>query len=181
MINYNQIADSSRASIEKEDLRILLPIVAQIEPKNILEIGTWKGYSAETWIKAFNPVQFFTLEKDSANILDYIIPIGRIPELNFWYNTDSHEQKTLDRLKIDILKIDFLFIDGDHSLKGVEQDFKMYSPLVRKGGIIAFHDSCYHADETEEVDLFWKEIKKEYPYVEIRAGKNSTGIGLIWV
>ena len=37
-------------------------------------------------------------------------------------------------------KIDFLFIDADHSYKGVKKDFKMYSPLVRLGGIIAFRD-----------------------------------------
>jgi len=35
---------------------------------------------------------------------------------------------------------DFLFIDGDHTYEGVEGDFEMYSPLVRRGGIIAFHD-----------------------------------------
>jgi hypothetical protein len=33
-----------------------------------------------------------------------------------------------------------LFIDGDHTYEGVRRDFEMYSPLVRKGGIIAFHD-----------------------------------------
>jgi predicted O-methyltransferase YrrM len=37
-------------------------------------------------------------------------------------------------------KVDFLFIDADHSYEGVKKDFEMYSPLVRKGGIIAFHD-----------------------------------------
>jgi predicted O-methyltransferase YrrM len=35
---------------------------------------------------------------------------------------------------------DFLFIDGDHTYQGVKQDFQMYSPLVKKGGIVAFHD-----------------------------------------
>jgi len=34
-------------------------------------------------------------------------------------------------------KIDFLFIDAV-ATRGVKKDFKMYSPLVRPGGIIAF-------------------------------------------
>ena len=37
-------------------------------------------------------------------------------------------------------KIDFLFIDGDHSYKGVTTDFRLYSPLVKDYGNIAFHD-----------------------------------------
>ena len=34
--------------------------------------------------------------------------------------------------------LDLLFIDGDHSYEGVRQDYKMYSKLVRDGGLIAF-------------------------------------------
>ena len=36
--------------------------------------------------------------------------------------------------------IDVLFIDGDHSYEGVLTDWLLYNPLVRKGGIVAFHD-----------------------------------------
>jgi hypothetical protein len=36
--------------------------------------------------------------------------------------------------------VDFLFIDGDHTAAGVTSDFLNYSPFVREGGIIAFHD-----------------------------------------
>jgi len=37
--------------------------------------------------------------------------------------------------------IDLLFIDGDHSYEGVKMDWEMYSPLVRSGGLVAFHDT----------------------------------------
>lgn len=36
--------------------------------------------------------------------------------------------------------IDFLYIDGDHSLKIVEQDIKTYFPKVKVGGIISGDD-----------------------------------------
>ena len=55
---------------------------------------------------------------------------------------DSHDDRTLARVK-NILKgrsLDVLFIDGDHSLFGVFQDFVMYAPLLREGGLVAFHD-----------------------------------------
>ena len=41
-------------------------------------------------------------------------------------------------------KIDFLFVDGDHSIKGCEFDFVNYSPYLRSGGYLAFHD--YNAE-----------------------------------
>ena len=37
--------------------------------------------------------------------------------------------------------IDFLFIDGNHSYESVLCDFLLYYPLVKKGGIVGFHDT----------------------------------------
>ena len=34
-MDFNAIAEASRASIEKDDLKILLPIIASINPQNI--------------------------------------------------------------------------------------------------------------------------------------------------
>lgn len=36
--------------------------------------------------------------------------------------------------------VDLLFIDGDHSRWGVEDDYTRYRTFVRPGGVIAFHD-----------------------------------------
>jgi len=36
---------------------------------------------------------------------------------------------------------DFIFIDGDHTYDAVKQDYKMYYPAIKKGGLIFFHDS----------------------------------------
>ncbi len=61
-----------------------------------------------------------------------------------------------------------MFIDGDHTYQGVKQDFQMYSPRVRKGGLVAFHDIATH-DHTSgcEEDKFWNEIKPSYRNLEI--------------
>lgn len=186
-MNFDLIADQSRASIEHDDLKVLLPLVAKIQPKNILEIGTWKGYSAETWIKSFSPQIFITLEidpkpEDAIEIEGY----------DYRWKTNSHpESKEIGvipaiPLPFKAVKegIDFLFIDGDHSEAGVCLDFQMYSPLVRKGGIIVFHDVVYTSPDPlypVMVKPLWDKLKLTYPYVEIKAGKNSTGIGVIYV
>lgn len=36
--------------------------------------------------------------------------------------------------------VDLLFIDGDHTYASVLTDWLLYSPLVRPGGLLAFHD-----------------------------------------
>lgn len=92
---------------------------------------------------------------------------------------DSHESDTLARAKnlIGRDSLDFLFIDGDHTYSGVKKDFLMYSPLVRRGGLIAFHDiSSNSPDPDYGVSKIWKEINASYQFKEIIMDPNQAGI-----
>jgi cephalosporin hydroxylase len=91
---------------------------------------------------------------------------------------DSHHGKTLNQVvKIahkqnsNILKgklfpepfIDFLFIDGDHTYEGVKNDWEMYSPFVKKRGLICFHDTVIsdrHHERNVYVGEFWRDLTK---------------------
>jgi predicted O-methyltransferase YrrM len=83
---------------------------------------------------------------------------------------DSHSHETKERV-LRILEgeqLDYLFLDGDHTYAGVQRDFEMYAPLVRSGGIVAFHDIVAYKQETEcQVSKFWSEIKHHYRHREI--------------
>ena len=106
------------------------------------------------------------------------------PNSKFYYiQNDSHKKSTLDetyKIFKDI-KVDFLFIDGDHTYDGVKKDYEMYSPLVRSGGLVAFHDIVEHPTKKCLVDKLWNEIKYKYNYSEIIESKDqsSMGIGII--
>jgi len=52
----------------------------------------------------------------------------------------SHDTEIINYVKENYPKIDLLFIDGDHSKKGVLQDWEDYSELLSKGGIVVFDD-----------------------------------------
>jgi predicted O-methyltransferase YrrM len=82
-------------------------------------------------------------------------------------------------------EIDFLFIDGDHTYEGVKSDFEMYSPLVRAGGLVAFHDIVPDRFETTgEVHIYWNELKQRgYEQRELidLVGSRGYGIGVVFL
>ena len=57
--------------------------------------------------------------------------------------------------------VDFLFIDGNHTYKAVKSDFIHYSPFVRSGGIVGFHDTKRWSGPSRVVDEFKSEGSTE--------------------
>jgi len=178
----------------KQEIQALLSILSEQNIHAILEIGTANG----------GTLYLFTRTIDSnAKIISLDMPSGKsgggyesfkIPFFTnfaqknqriFLVRADSHSASSLSAVK-SILKgqeLDFLFIDGDHTYEGVKRDFKMYTPLVRKGGLIALHDICEHSRETGcEVHKFWNEIKHAYLHQEIISSQNQkwADIGVLY-
>jgi predicted O-methyltransferase YrrM len=102
---------------------------------------------------------------------------------------NSHDTATRDQVcaLLGGRPLDVLFIDGDHSYAGVKRDFDLYAPLVRSGGLIAFHDIV--ADDgagpavSGDVPRFWQELKATRRTEEIVAddGRAGYGIGIVVV
>ncbi len=47
-------------------------------------------------------------------------------------------------------EIDLLFIDGNHEYKAVLRDFQDWSPMLKPGGLIAFHDVVYEPKSKDD-------------------------------
>jgi len=179
----------------KEEIKELLRLIRKHRLETILEIGTERGGTLFLFARVSSP---------DAKIISIDLPSGRFgggyPEwrIPFYESFAMHEQKirliredshahvTFKRVEkiLEGRKLDFLFIDGDHTYSGVKRDFEMYSMLVRKGGIIAFHDICPHPPESEcEVNQLWCEIKDRYEYIEIVKDwkQRWAGIGVLYV
>jgi len=190
-IDFEAIIQETMASQDKDELRVLLPLVAEKQPKIIVEIGTWRGYSAELWYKAFNPDLLVTIESDQAS-LNFVTK--RIKDGEFAYMTpspiigisgNSNSTKTLANV-LSVLKgrlIDFLFIDGDHTYDAVKKDFKLYSPFVKRYGIIAFHDAMIKNNEGVEVHKFWDEIAASHNPTQTKLITSiyGTGTGVLFL
>lgn len=177
----------------KEEFVELLKIFQKLNPQYIMEIGTANGGTLFSFCK---------LAREDATIISVDLPEGpfsggypewKIPiyqafakenQKLYLLREDSHQQETLEEIKkiLTSNKLDFLFIDGDHSYEGVKKDFEMYSPLVRKGGIVAFHDICNKdiTREDIEVPIFWREIKSKFNFKEIIFDNFNFGIGILF-
>jgi predicted O-methyltransferase YrrM len=74
--------------------------------------------------------------------------------------------------------IDLLMIDGDHRYAAVRRDWNLYSPLVKKNGLIVFHDILFHPKVPEcRVHRLWNEIKHKYRYKEFVDRNDDRGWG----
>lgn len=90
------------------------------------------------------------------------------------FNSDSRVVATIAAVKRSMPQCDFLFIDGGHEYATVMADYANYAPLVRRGGLIVFHDIQGIAD----VARAWREIKVGKCWEEI-CHPHGWGLGII--
>jgi len=161
----------------------------------VLEVGTCGGGTLYVWAKVAKAgAKIITIDLPDT-YEDDKIPIfksfGKEKKQDIHLvRSDSHSLETL-KIVTDILngdKLDLLFIDGDHSYEGAKKDFELYSPLVRKGGVIGMHDIVPIPINSFQKEIgvhrFWDEIKNKYDHEEIieDAGhQRGYGIGLLKV
>ena len=173
----------------------LLEILAGEPPQSVLEIGTARGGTLCLLTRVAAP---------DALVISVDLPEGPFgggyPE---WKSPlyrsfagpgqrvelirgDSGTPETRDRVErlLGERGLDFLLIDGDHSSRGVRRDFETYAPLVRPGGLVAFHDvSPGPAERVGGVPEFWRQIREYHRHREIAApgDQEGFGLGVLWV
>jgi len=169
--------------------------VCELKPRRVLEVGTARGGTLYLWTQAAT---------DDAIVVSVDLPGGRFgggyaecrvalyeafagPQQNVrLLRGDSHAPQTLEQVR-NILgdqPLDLLFIDADHTYEGVKADFVQYSPLVRPGGLIGFHDIRPSPDPDTQVERLWTELQSRYDVEEFvypdKIGR-ELGIGLLRV
>jgi predicted O-methyltransferase YrrM len=165
-------------------------ILAERRPERALEIGTAQGGTLFLLTRLASP---------QATIVSVDLPGGMFgggysARRKWFYQRfarrnqrlhllqgDSHSAEMLEQVNAALAgqPLDYLFIDGDHRYDGVKRDFEMYGPLVRKGGLIAFHDIVEGPSEAVGgVPQLWREIKYRYRHVEFIKDPQQGGLGL---
>ena len=177
-IKKDTIVDSLRASMDQEEVRDLLELLADFKPKVVLEIGVHRGYSMELWRKAFNPPVIIGIDND-LHAVDKKATEGMII-----IDGDSHTSKVRDYVEVVLtgLPVDLLFIDGDHHYDSVKKDWELYTPLVKKGGVVILHDVSVEDNSSVDVSKFWQNLDhSKFDRSVLIHNKNGTGIGVIFL
>lgn len=139
--------DHGVASLRFDEAALLFRLARGTRPLTIVEIGRFKGGS--TMVLAAAMAQGSTL-------WSYDLHLAPRPDL-VGTDLDAELGQALDRLGLDDgvhLVVgdsrtvdlppgpyDILFVDGDHSYEGAKADFARWSPRVRDGGHLLFHDA----------------------------------------
>jgi predicted O-methyltransferase YrrM len=175
--------------IPREIARLLREVETR-RPRTVLEIGTANGGSLYLFCEAAAP---------DAHLVSVDLPGGLFgggyeatreplyasfarPEQQLdLLRADSHDSATKKRVEelVGGRGVDFLFIDGDHSREGVENDYLAYAPLVRSGGAIALHD--VHPGPSSlvgGVPDFWDELKATVEHEEFVDSETQEGYGI---
>jgi len=193
--SFDGVAGLIRPFQVRNEISKLLMILDEMKPKVIIEVGTGRGGTL---------FLFCHVATEDATIISIDLPGGKfgggypgwkiplykefsLPEQRLYLlRADSHSQETLGKIKniLDGRKADFVFIDGDHTYEGVKRDFEMYSPLLRSGGLLAFHDIVVHPAESGcEVSKLWEEIsastKYKHTLIVDDPKQTSCGIGIL--
>jgi hypothetical protein len=76
-------------------------------------------------------------------------------------------------------KYDYVYLDGDHSYRGVKRDFNFFWSRLNKGGFMAFHDIASPDKDGNVYGTrdFWDELKKKNKVVF--EFKENPGLGII--
>lgn len=142
------------------ELAGFLALVADVDPQVVVEIGSDVGGTLWAWqqLSSHPRVIGVTLADGPFGSAARVEVNGHGCEIVYG---DSHNPATVDRLTglLEGSPVDVLFIDGDHTYQGVKSDFEMFSPLVRPGGVIGFHDICDHPNVAAcKVKAFWDSL-----------------------
>jgi len=132
---------------------------------NIYGIDLFEDMYDET--KHLNKEKFTTYQYFKRDNLSMTKTRNNLDKVKKHYNNNSNihlrqgnsyfdETETNFKEELNSHELDLLFIDGDHTLDGVKNDYVRYSKYVKKGGYIIF-DDYHHPIIKEYCDKLLKE------------------------
>lgn len=148
----------------------LLILIIFYKPKTILEIGVYNGLRAKQMIEAakiynnqiiyygFDLFENFYKEKNilfkelsknplkKKDIMSFLSSVCKV------FLFKGNTKKTLEKFTKKKIKIDFLFIDGGHSVRTINNDWHYVQKLLHKKSIVVFDD--YYLDDKGLIKKF---------------------------
>lgn len=181
---------------DEGELNQLIELVKKLKPKHILEIGSLYGGTMWYWMHAVKGAEIVSVDI-GVGAPDSRFSDMEYARINLWpeweretgciitqIRADSTSPETVKSMK-EYAPFDFIFIDGGHYYETVISDWKNYWPMLRSGGLLAFHDIAYPDGNRDNygVGRAWREVRDNGKWQEIIREHNPEGlwgIGVMW-
>ena len=162
-------------------------LIAMMEPKKIVELGTFLGSSYFAFCQVVKEFKLNT-ECHAIDTWEGDKHVGEVTD-EFYHsvvraNSVYKEFSYLNRMTFDeaselpdLDNIDLCHIDGFHTYEAVKHDFDTWLPKMSEQGVMLFHDISEMKDDFG-VWRFWSEVSREYPSCSF---DHSHGLGVLLV
>ena len=178
-ISTNQHLNNVPIEVSPMNLEVIENIVNKyVSPEGlIVEIGVWANPGNPNMSST---EKIFRIKSEKCDYLGIDINerphiVGKASNINFLKIDSSNTDEIKDYINTKFQKpIDFLYIDGYHSVEQVKKELSLVN-LVRKGGVIGFHDISVHAGPNVWMDALNSDMFDIYKYRK----DDDWGIGYI--
>lgn len=181
---------------EPSELKSLIDIYRKLSPEYALEVGSLYGGTLYYWVHYMPPGGTMVSVDKIADNAEH--PIGKVLAARELWDGWA-ETAMVDLIKIvgvssnivtiqkvaDYAPFDFIFVDGGHDYETVSSDYQNYWPMLRKGGVMAFHDIASLDENSYHIDVgrWWREMNADDKFdgktTELIAKHGKWGIGVI--
>lgn len=159
----------------------LCDILEGVKLNNVLEIGVAYGASMRIWEYLLESTGLLVGVdlNGMVNASEHIKPMLEQSQKDVRFVLgDSTAIRTVTAVGIHFCgrPVDFLFIDSNHQYQTTKEEYFAYSPMVRQGGIIAFHDVY---QKQVGASVFWQELK-EHGGLRTDEYTDGNGMGVVY-
>lgn len=170
-------------------------LIRNLKPANILVIGSRKGFIPATIALACKDNGTGHVDFVDAGF-DQDEPARHWSGIGFWKKEDPARhfakigisehitthvmQSEAYAAKFPGKRFQYIYIDGDHSYKGVKRDWQLFWPKLDRTGFMVFHDVVATGSMgagTFGVGKLWKQISKKHAI--IFPFPKSSGLGIV--
>lgn len=193
------------ASLSPEAGLLVHALVRNIRPKRIIETGTFIGMST-LWIASalhenndggiihtfdnFGPIEKgpWRDAELKENRLEFVASIlakaGLADRVRLHVGNSSFELRATHKELQQAGGVELAFLDADHGITGVQQDFYATEPVLKTGGFILFHDTfpemCGgHEGPRHLLDNINNTAQGLYEKTDLYLGPLNYGLGLL--
>lgn len=159
------------------ELIVLASLIQELKPKRLLEIGTFNGLT--TLHMAINAPEEAIIDTLDLLQIDPKTPYLDPEDIKYIESKEKSKKKYIhnpQKIKehygnslyypfVSFDNPDFIFIDGSHSYPMVKNDTEKSLNILKKGGVILWHD---YTPDCPGVFTYLNELKMHYPIFRIK-------------